>query len=817
MTKSLFNTDEERHRARAQLQQLNTEACNPHSTSHLLEQSLRKLQDLLHPQGLTQYNFKPLPGWLTHRGASNQANGDAKGATPSLTAVTKMAVDQSDISFAYPSPEVSPKRAKRLSGQRHSAQTRTPQNRQHHESPPKISLKQDANGATPASSARTQNMMNYQLNVGISSTPPTCAKQIKGPTVVITNAPSASSQHLYQAVDDSLLSKQSTPSKKRKRDNIDLNLNFSIDQQQKATAALNLVNEVIDDLFEAEENFEPGKGDDLNIFVQDATGPNDKPILTRVVQARLDSAIQKASSAAAFASIALERLIGLQKLCEPSVSAVETYNLAIGDDPSDGDTEEWLQQLDLAEGGLQVSRIILRIMSAGREEKRLYSEDLLTAILQALQHTMDTVIIPVVESRSTGRTADIFKVYSAQRKSLNSLLQMFGKVLRVLGDLAARVEIADSAITKVEYLAIGLIYVENSYSEKDSCLGVQRFENTRRIAMDVLTKLFGRYSEQRTFIFNEILASLEKLPVTRQSARQFKVVDGKPIQLVSALLMRLVQASATKSIVKSALSKATSNGDSMDQHNEEDEASDSSSESEHVSPKKRSNTLTEGESDDVASELRNVAEPLARASLMASSHVTNFLVQRALTSTKSGDQPYRNLLDIFTEDFLNVLGLPDWPAAEILLRTLLTKCLQIADDDKQLVPARNMALDLMGLLGSGISDLQIWARNAARSVDPSQSQVTQGLYEYASQLLDDGINEYDAIRFDGPYRIVLEYIHSQGLNDPQQQSARGCFLTLWAKACTTLVDSAGGPELSKKLLLNIRNMIGDPNWLPTMQ
>jgi len=61
-----------------------------------------------------------------------------------------------------------------------------------------------------------------------------------------------------------------------------------------------------------------------------------------------------------------------------------------------------------------------------------------------------------------------------------------------------------------------------------------------------LAQIFARYEDQRIFIFDEILTSLEKLPVNRQSARQFKLVEGgKNIQLVSALMMTLVQTSAT--------------------------------------------------------------------------------------------------------------------------------------------------------------------------------------------------------------------------------------------------------------------------------
>ena len=61
-----------------------------------------------------------------------------------------------------------------------------------------------------------------------------------------------------------------------------------------------------------------------------------------------------------------------------------------------------------------------------------------------------------------------------------------------------------------------------------------------------MSQIFARYEDQRIFIFDEILTSLEKLPVNRQSARQFKLVEGgKNIQLVSALMMTLVQTSAT--------------------------------------------------------------------------------------------------------------------------------------------------------------------------------------------------------------------------------------------------------------------------------
>ena len=626
------------------------------------------------------------------------------------------------------------------------------------------------------------------------------------PLVVVGALPRAS-QHeyvVYAEPKDETFTKDTTPSKKRKRDNggpVDVR----IDHRERKDAALDHVNDVITNLLDAEENFETDNTELADIFQSDVIGHDNKPILTRSAQRLLDSAIQKAS--ASFEFIALDDLIRLQKLCEPSVTAIETYSLAIGDDPGDDDVQEWIDRLDLAECGLYVGRTVLRILTAGREEKQLYSEDLLVSMLRSIDYVLNMAIIPAVESRPTGSSAGAFKVYAANQKSMVSLLQALGKILRLFGDLAAKVEIADEAITKLENMAICLIFVENPHFEKDSCLGIQRFENLRRTAMDVLTKLFSRYPVQRPSIFNEILSSLEKLPVTRQSARQYKIVDGKPIQLVSALLMRLVQASATKSTGSKSLPSRVATADDADAEGEDDDSDDSA-----PIAKSRPYALGGADSEDMLASLKEAAEPLIASSWKAASYVMKHLLDRGMTSSKSGDQPYRNLLDIFTEDFISVVGSPDWPAAQVLLRALLMMCVKITDEEKQPVPAKNLALDLMGVMGSGISDLQIGARSSHRSIDATQSELAQRLDEYTSMLLDDGVNDFDLIKLDGPFRMVIDYLDAC-MNDSQAQSARGCFLSLWAKTCMGLADGENGASVPKKMLFTLRNMIEDPNWL----
>src|SRR5438034_435967 len=208
--------------------------------------------------------------------------------------------------------------------------------------------------------------------------------------------------------------------------------------------------------------------------------------------------------------------------------------------------------------------------------------------------------------------------------------------------------------------------------------------------MDVLAEIFAKYPDQRAFLLDEILLSLEKLPSTRQSARQFKLIDGKNIQLLSALVMLLVQTTASQTSTTAStkikrrlpVAGAGTGTGHYDYLKEDSENGDSG-----IEDANRKLPLQR---------LWNHVEPLYDNAFRSAQYITRFIVQRAMTSTKSGDQPYRNLLDLFTEDLISVLGSTDWPAAELLLRVLAFQMVGVAEHDKSPANAKNMALELLG-------------------------------------------------------------------------------------------------------------------------
>ncbi|EON61146.1 hypothetical protein W97_00357 [Coniosporium apollinis CBS 100218] len=747
-----------------------------------------------------------------------------------------MVLNSTDISYRYPTP-VSPKPPPQKKPSRKGAPVADPPqqaqhlaaspSRPHAQAQPRAHVHIDSQPQAlprPQASAQTSNDVAARQNAGVQVVIPksTPLKKTLVPAVVIPGLPPSSQRTDYEQfpeVDEEVRGGDVSPSKKRKRESrAEEAPAISFDQREKSDAASRSLQGLIADIFEAEDQLQPDTSGVVSshttkLFVSGTVGESEVPILEPSVQLRLDSAVQKAISVGRFSDVPAEHLARVQKLCEAAASAVDSASLIVGNGWSEGDVEEWASRLDGTTNGLQAAKTLVRIMAAGREERQLYSEDLLQSVLNALKHVLDSCVIPVAEARQSDADSDLFKTYSAQKKSLTTLVQGFGRVLKLLGDLLTKVDVSESAVTAVEFVSTRLIFVENAHSEKDSILGVQRFETLRRTAMDALAQIFARYSDQRTFIFDEILTSLEKLPVTRQSARQFKLVENKPIQLVSALLMRLIQTSASPSIKKRQKSGNEATATDGDDDDECGSEADPTSLCKKVQATKAD--AANMDADTAIQELADVVKPLYDGAQQNAHYLVKFMTQRALSATKTGDQPYRNLLDIFTEDFINVLGSTDWPAAEMFLRTLLSHLIGIMENEKSTAPAKNMALDLMGLMGSGISDLQIHVRQSVRSLNINESELSANLVPLVDDILDDKPAEMDMLDFAGPRRAVVEYLQSRDVDDLQLQSARGYVITQWARDLLSAYETSDDEDAEwfKELAIKLRNMVVDSKWL----
>ncbi|KAG5304728.1 sister chromatid cohesion protein Mis4 [Histoplasma capsulatum G186AR] len=750
-----------------------------------LETTRRHLQEILSGD-MTEYEFKlPSRSRVTHNSLKAQLPDTESLSRGHLGPFAKMVLDSTDVRYRYPSP-VTPSPKKKLIVSK---------------SLPSPTLTENVSAARiPESSHHTESKATLGLQ-----------KPMQKPVVLVPSLPLSSQPNEYVHIRDQ------SPSKRRKLNTEDDEKLAALrlkDQKEEADAALVKLQELLQEVFEAEDQLEPDTSatepqSSSKMFRLPKAIDGLGPVLSSETHSLLQTAMQKVTGYGRLRDIPTEYLNRIQKLCEPPVISAQTPDLKLEHVPAEYDTEMWLRKLDDMRNALLAICTLLHTMSGEVTIKDLCPEDVIQAIPNVLNHVFDDCLIPVVECRPNARDAELFTFFSAHRNILAGLVHQTKKVLHLLARFLSNVDVAEGTITATEFLATKLIFVENAHSDRDSTLGFQKYEAVRRGSMDVLAKIFAKYPEQRPFILDEILVSLEKLPSTRQSARQFKLIDGKHIQLLSALVMQLVQTTALQKSSKGSrrpkrrlLLPKFGQGEGSESEDTDDEADDDGP---------RRGTPLELLSDKV--------EPLFDNALRSAQYITKFIVQRAMTSTKTGDQPYRNLLDLFTGDLVSVLGSTDWPAAELLLRVLASQMIGLADHDKSPANAKNMALELLGWMGCAISDLTSSVQHLIPSMDEGDSELSDYLRQLFDEHLNRSLHAEDVVSVDGPYRIVLENLQERDLGNWQLSSARGYVLAQWAKnVCSFYYDpenrgNTSDGESVDHLARTLRNMLSDPRWL----
>lgn len=583
------------------------------------------------------------------------------------------------------------------------------------------------------------------------------------------------------------------------------------DQRQKAESALKKFIDYLQDIFEEENQQQHGVTMSTGLL----TTANDGTCLATSTQSKIDRYLVDIFEVGRFSQVSLDDLLRLQKLSENGIKDAEVVDVKVDDSIKEPGVGRLVEQFPVVVLGLKSARTSLRLMTGGRQEKQLYSEDVIQAALNVFKNITETCIIPVVEMRSTGASAVPFKLLSAQKKGVADLLSFCRQLLSVIAAILNKVELSETIINGLEFIVSRLIFVENTTSEKDSIIGIAKFESLRVVAMDVLAQIFQGNPDQRRGIFDEILTSLDKLQVSKQGVRQFRLAGGGNIQLVSALIMRLIQTSANKI------------EDTRDEGRKALEALTSEDKTERKTIAKYA-ILSEARAEQqvvtAVQELGNAVNPLIDSSKTDAHHIVSYITTRALKSTKSGETPYRNLLDLFITDFIECLKDPAWPAAELLLRLFLYQMVGLVQADKTPAPARNMAIDVLGAMAAGMSELRIELRELASSLRNDGSSLGKYLFGLADGFFHDHQEKIAASSIlswpCGPFRVSLQYLEARRSMDPHLNSAVGFHTAEWASRLPPAWEAGEDidPQAEReygKLAYRLRMMIDDKRWLST--
>ena len=620
--------------------------------------------------------------------------------------------------------------------------------------------------------AQSKNIKDSEQNrVCSAGTPgPPLSDTSLQPKVVVPSIPLSYHPDQYKSHEESCISEDASKEGKINGVNEVYGVSAS-DLNTVAGRALQELNGMMEEVFDAEDELKTGGGTGIaeNGFLSWHGAGIETCTLSSSRQARLESLLQKVISVGRFQDICLDSLLRILKICDEGISDAKELDLQIQSEWGEEGVMAWSTRLMLVENALRASRTLLRIMTGRRPEKQLYSEEYLQRVIDLVGHVTRDCIVIAVETRPTDAAARAFQVATDRRKALQTVLHSTDKVLDLLLELLRKEPVAESCVNSIQFVGISLLFVENASTEKDSIVGVQRFESFRRNIMNLIAEIFGHYDEQRKFLIGEVLSSLQKLPTTRQHARQFRLADGNRLQLTSVLLMKFVQNSATSSVTR----HAGDNGNPTHQDGHRGRVGNESDNEDGAT----STTVADGVRSPRGA---SVALTIYESAFASAHYIVGYLANRASTASKTGETPHRHLLDMFVQDLIIVLTSPEWPASELLLRALVGKMVDFADSAQSSAPAKTMALETLGVIGSAVLEVTTEARQTARGLETDNTDLSASLLRQFDDYLNGQVDKSDLNGKQGTYRSVIEHLSAQ-TTDAQALSAVNFHLVQWAK------------------------------------
>lgn len=660
-----------------------------------------------------------------------------------------------------------------------------------------------------------------------SQPPPPSTQQPATISIDLAPIPSSFNKEEYVVVADVVDEPSNLSSRKRKRDEYDESQTVYRDQKQKADHALHALRRCLREVFEAEDDVTATQsGSNPLVFLTS----QQESAMTSAAHQKIQPLLQNAIDLGSFVHVPADDLLRVQRLGDSSLKQIQDQDIKVDESWSESDVLPWAQQLADVDTALRAARTALRIMAAGREDRQLYSEDLIQDCLRLFRNVSDGIIVPLTEKiRRYGATSDkdrkdssrgLFDALVPHKKSVGSIFTTFTRLYAVFTSLVSNIDLSESVVTALETISSNLIFVENSFTDRDSVVGVQKFDSIRLAAMDMLSQIFLKNPQSRLGIIDDILSQLEKVPQAKQKARQFKLSDGRSIQPVSALVLRLVQTSAGKAVdAKNSQSKLLQSFDSGD--------APELPQTERTNSEKISSFADEERAAEqtgrAISELKAAAAPLTGTARENAHHVISFMVGRAIKSTKTGESPFRRILENFLEDLTTCLESPDWPASELLLRLLMASMMNLIDGERTAAPAKNMALEILGTMGAAISKLRSLVQRTINALDSAieTTELTRYVADLAASALELRTRPDQIISWSGPYRASLEDLDQRCSEDPHLSSAVSFLITEWANKVGLTFDAVSEQEDEDddqirefgRLAYRLRMMIEDRRWL----
>ncbi|XP_048494464.1 sister chromatid cohesion protein SCC2 isoform X2 [Beta vulgaris subsp. vulgaris] len=244
--------------------------------------------------------------------------------------------------------------------------------------------------------------------------------------------------------------------------------------------------------------------------------------------------------------------------------------------------------------------------------------------------------------------------------AVNIVFQKLCTILGLLKDLLLVERLSDSCILQLVKTCLSTFLVDN-------------IQLLQMKAMSLISGIFYSYSQHRSYVVDEVIQLLWKLPFSKRAARAYHLSDEeqKQIQMITALLLQLVLHSAN---LPEAL-RQTSNKSAI------------------------------FETSIETNYLIKCNEAATEACVSFWTHV----LQR-LTSKSQDASEVKVIMENLVVDLLTTLNLPEYPAASLILEVLCVLLLQNAGPKSKDISIRSLAIDVLGTIAARLKHESVLCR-----------------------------------------------------------------------------------------------------------
>merc|ERR1719270_3346425 len=292
--------------------------------------------------------------------------------------------------------------------------------------------------------------------------------------------------------------------------------------------------------------------EEVNMAELNDADEDDKEIPTELLvpkyqAANLASESAKLKSMSAMQQIPTDRLVKLLSILSWNIKdGSKVVPIATADD-DDEDAEEDKLFLEIASERVmkaaECAICAMNIMTSANMSKRVYLDDVIDRIAIfirfQLQKTIYPSFDPVYKEISKNKDAYLGSMKKKRnyaptvrdRKILN-LYNRCNEIVCLLSDLIHVQRLTDTTVLHLSSMGVAPFFVEN-------------IPEIQLSALKLTTGVFAKYDKHRKLVLDDILASIARLPQTKRSLRSFRLNRDENIQMLTALVMRLIQCVVT--------------------------------------------------------------------------------------------------------------------------------------------------------------------------------------------------------------------------------------------------------------------------------